>query len=152
KLYLVGRRNMKFLRKEDGITLVETLAVFAISALIIILIIGVHVFVQKQFTTQSEDALHLTDITIAAKEITKKLRTDEIKKITEKSIEFNDGTVYEKVNDVLQKNGSEYIYNVKEFNIAEKEDIFANESKTANKIIILSIESITNQKIETEIT
>src|SRR5690625_4315339 len=76
KIYLSGglKRMNKHLSNERGLSLVELLATLAIGSLIVIFIMSVHILIQKQYSIQSKDIQHLTDITIAAKAITKDLR------------------------------------------------------------------------------
>lgn len=136
-------------RNEKGITLVELLAVFAISGVVVMSIIGVHIFTQKQFQTQSDDANHLTDITIAMKEITKDVRTLELiipESSTEvhEKIEFVDGAdykVYELVDDVLYKNNHPYIYDIQTFKIEFEDKDY--------EAITIEIRSVTGQQLET---
>lgn len=131
---------MKLLRNEKGITLAETLAVIAISAIIVLLIVSVHIYVQKQYFSQSDDALHLTDVTIAAKEITRDIRSYDVKEVTANKIEFTNDIKYELIGDVLQKNDADYLYNIEEFKVEK------NGSK-----IKLEIRSATGQEIKTEL-
>lgn len=133
-------------RNEKGITLVELLAVFVISGIVVMLIIGVHIFTQKQFQTQTEDAQRLTDVTIAMKEITKDIRSRDVQfmessDIPYQELNFADGKTYKLENDVLLKDNHPYIYYVKEFDIEFSKD-------SADDISIY-IESITGQQIET---
>src|SRR5690625_3088720 len=108
---------MKLLRNEKGITLVELLAVFVISGIVLLLIISVHIYSQKQFKNQTEDALHLTDITILTKEITKEIRSNEIVEATGTKIEFSDGKKYEIQGNIIHKNDSPYMYEVDVFQV-----------------------------------
>src|SRR5690625_1050715 len=100
---------MKFPRNEKGLTLVELLAVFVISAIVILFIIGVHLFVQQQFKSQTDDALHLTDITIVAKEITKEIRSTPISEANGPKIAFENDKTYEIVGDIIYKNDAPYM-------------------------------------------
>src|SRR5690625_3317804 len=129
---------MKLLRNEKGITLVELLAVFVISGIVILLMIGVHMYSQKQFKSQTEDALHLTDVTIGAKEITKAIRSTSVVDANGTKIEFADGNTYELQNDRIYKNGSPYMYEIAQFVVIKNEDE-----------IYLKIKSETGQEIET---
>lgn len=134
---------MKSHRNERGITLVELLAVIAISSIVILLIITLHIYVQKQFHSQSEDAFHLTDVTIVAKEITKEIRKSDVISDTSPRhwIEFSNDTTYELVGDVLHKDDIQYIFDVDEFIIIEDAGT-----------ISLMIKSKTGQKVETTLT
>lgn len=125
-------------RNEKGITLAELLAVFAISGIVVLLIIGVHIYSQKQFKSQTDDALHLTDITIVAKEITKDIRSNEIHEVVGNKLTFVDGKSYELVGEILYKNGAPYMYDIDIFEV----------SLNGNKFL-LKIKSLTEQEIET---
>ncbi|MEK5039118.1 PilW family protein [Sporosarcina sp. FSL K6-3457] len=63
-----------YTNNERGLTLVELLAVIAISSVIILLILNVHVFGQKQYKEQSTKAEQLYDVSYVAKIITKEIR------------------------------------------------------------------------------
>lgn|SRR5699024_4318674 len=131
---------LKIPRNEKGITLVELLAVFVISGIIILLIISIQIYTQKQFQNQSEQALKLTDITIAMKEITKDIRSQDIKSWDATKIEFSDGKYYELTGDTLSKNGSPYIYDIEVFRIEINDDE-----------VVIEIESKSGQQIETQL-
>lgn len=140
---------LKIPRNEKGISLVELLAVFVISGIVIMLIIAIFIFTQKQFQTQSEDAHHLTDITIAMKEITKDIRAYELNipaspEKTQDEIVFIDGSNYKTYaldEEILLKNASPYIYDVKKFEVKFDEN--------DHDIITINIESVTGQQLET---
>lgn len=72
---------MKLPRNEKGISLVEVLAVFVIFGIITLLIISLYLYTQTHATKQRESALQLTDITIAMNEITRDIRTYDIKEV-----------------------------------------------------------------------
>lgn len=63
-----------YTNNERGLTLLELLAVMAISSVIILLILNVHVFGQKQYKEQSTKVEQLYDVTYVAKVITKEIR------------------------------------------------------------------------------
>lgn len=131
---------MKIPRNEEGITLVELLAVFVISGIVIMLIIGVQIYTQNQFQSQSEQSKKLTDVTIAMKEITKDIRSNTIDSwdADDKKLQFSDGKYYQLIDDTLFKSGSPYIYDIKVFNV----------EREGNEVSI-EIESITGQQIDT---
>ena len=131
---------MKVPHNEKGITLVEVLAVTVLTGVIVTLIIGVHLYSQKQFDHQRNDALHLTDITLIAHEITKEIRTADIAHIDSTLIEFMDSNKYELKGDVIYKNDSPYIYDIAKFEL----------NKVADEVSLL-IESSSGQKIETSL-
>lgn len=138
---------MKRLQNEKGITLTELLAVFVIGAIVLGLVLSVQMFVQRQFKTQSEDAKHLTDVTIAAKSITRDVRMaeeDEIDVIKNRALDFTERHikyVWDEERNVLMKNNSDYIFDVENFEVSlNDEDIFS-----------LTIKSTTGKKVETEI-
>lgn len=142
---------MKRLRNETGMTLAEVLATFVIASIVMTLVIGVLVFVQKQYRGQSEDAKHLTDVTIAAKAITRDIRMAEDKEINvvdEHTLEFTDRDikyVWDSDSKILKKDDTEYIYEVESFKVSP------NGMKDTGDSIYLFIKSTTEQQIETEI-
>lgn len=142
---------MKRFRNESGVTLVEILAVLTIASFIMTLIMGIHIFVQKQYNSQSTDAKQLTDVTIAIKSITRDIRMAELNEIdvsnnitlnfTDRNINY----VWDKEREILQKNNSDYIFNVVKFHVSPNGRLEKDES------IELEIKSTTGQRIETEI-
>lgn len=109
-------------RNEKGMTLVELLAVFVISGMVVLLIIAIYLYVQNQFQQQAEQSHQLTDVTIAMKEITKDIRSREILEWDEARLTFTDGKTYELHQDVLFRNDAPYIYKVDRFVIEMIED------------------------------
>lgn len=69
------------MRNEKGITLIELLAVLAISSVILSLIIGVTVNGQKTYSQQANSAEQLAEIRYAVKVITKEVRKAERLKV-----------------------------------------------------------------------
>lgn len=131
---------MKLLRNHKGVTLAELLAVIALIGLIIGLIVGVQLYVQKQYRVQSEGSLQLTDITIAVKEITRDVRSQDIEEVYPEKIKFSENE-YELVDEILQKNGANYIFDVDHFFVQQTENS-----------IILEIRSKLGKEIKTELT
>jgi len=131
---------LKIPRNEKGITLVELLAVFVISGIVVLLIIGIHIYTQKQFQTQSDQALKLTDVTIAMKEITKDIRSKDIDYWDEddQKLKFEDEKYYQLIDETLFKNGSPYIYDIEVFHVEIVEDE-----------VTIEIESESGQQLET---
>ncbi|MFJ7936427.1 prepilin-type N-terminal cleavage/methylation domain-containing protein [Sporosarcina sp. NPDC096371] len=138
----------KYLRNEKGLTLVEVLAVIIIGSIILLLISNVHVFGQKQYNSQSEKSRHLSDVTYAAKVITK-----EIRKADERGIV----NVDEKGDHIKLTDRIEYKYNRAEKWIENKDktivvkDISKFEAKRTGSQVNLKIISETGEKVETKI-
>lgn len=129
---------MKPPHNEKGVTLVEVLAIFVITGVIVLLLVGLYIYTQKQFDRHRDDAHHLTDITIVISEITKDIRSEDIEEITPTKIEFTDGNKYELIEDILYKNDAPYIYDIEIFTV----DMIENE-------VLIKIKSRTGQEIET---
>jgi|SRR5690625_187098 len=135
----------KFVKKEDGLTLVELLAVLAIGSIILFFISTIHIFIQNQYNSQSKEVNELNDITIAMRAITKDIRTADVIQTSEDSKEITitiDGeeTTYQFENNNLKRNGVPYIYDLENFEAA------FNASKIQLKIV-----SVTGKMAETEI-
>lgn len=139
--------RIKYYRNEQGLTLIELLAVLAIGSLIMISLVSVQIFVQKQYDRQSTKINELTDITIAAKAITKEIRSaGEVKPVDQTNeiilILENDEISYRLEDNILKKNDAAYIHKVKQFNL----ELNQEESK-----VILKIAGESGQFLETEI-
>lgn len=144
------------LHNEKGVTLVELLAVTVVIAIVSSLVIGVLIGIQKQYTAQSDEVGGLTDVTIAAKAITKDLRSayvkeEDVGELTPVEVESpekvtirigHEEIVYELVDDVLQRNGSDYLYRVKDFYISKEDD---------NALVEIKIKSQTGKELEVKI-
>lgn len=135
----------KLFNNEDGVSLVELLATLVIGTFIMVFIISIHIFIQNQYKSQSAEVKQLTDITIAAKAITKDIRSaneilvsGDLKEIT---LIFKDETItYKFEKEQLRKNDVTYIYDLKNFEVEMK-----------GSKISLEIKSKSGKKIETEI-
>src|SRR5690625_3509125 len=134
----------KQILNEKGLTLAELLAALVIGSIIFLLIMSVLLSIQKQYNSQSDKINNLTDITLAAKAITKDLRSAQsVDIISESHMEISTfiGNIrYEFVDDVLKKNDEDYIFEIREFIVA----------KSGSKIS-LTIVSENKKRIETEI-
>lgn len=129
---------MKLPRNEKGISLVEVLAVFVIFGIITLLIISLYLYTQTHATKQRESALQLTDITIAMNEITRDIRTYDIKEVNAQKIEFANNNVYELKETILYKNGTPFIYDIDRFDVHRSDDE-----------VSIKISSRSGQEIET---
>lgn len=144
---------MKYFKNERGITLVELLATLVIGSLLLSIVVGVHVLVQKQYNNQKADIGYILDVTTVAKAITKDIRMAEVVDITANVIEltFVDGTTrkYELVGNKIQRGGGDYISDIADFQIYR----VSNDPTDVNnyKKLILVIESVSGKNIETEI-
>lgn len=136
----------KLARKEDGLSLVELLAVLAISSIIILFISTIHIFIQNQYNSQSTEVKELTDVTVAMRAITKDIRSTEgiinSENPQEIRLDIRDETIsYLFENETLKKNGVPYIYELEDFEVIQDDD-----SKIRLKIV-----SKSGKKVETEI-
>ncbi|WP_186576255.1 PilW family protein [Aquibacillus kalidii] len=123
------------MNNEKGITLVELLATLAIMSMIILLISSVHIFGQKQFTSQTEQIDNQANVRLVVNTLTKEIRT-----VGENTVFVNEGTLtvgtdsYKLVNNDLLKNDVLFVSDIDEFNV----------EKDGNKLTI-SVESLPNQ-------
>lgn len=135
----------KLAKSEDGLSLVELLAVLAISSIVLLFISTIHIFIQNQYNSQSTDVKELTDITIAMRAITKDIRSAHHVETPEGSkkmiIKIGDQTTsYLFEDNILKRNGAPYIYELEDF------EAIYYDSK-----IQLKITSQTGKEVETEI-
>jgi len=143
---------MRRMNNEKGITLVELLAAIAISSIIAIFIIAIYLSIQKQYTGQSKQIKNLTDVTIAAKAITKDLRSAievEVDENNDKEIFIKIQTnerpeeityTFDEEQNILRRNGAPYLYHLKQFEVKKVE------SKVSLKFV-----SETDKELETDI-
>lgn len=138
---------MKLLRNEDGLTLVELLATFVVSSLILMFIISIHVLIQKQYTSQQQEVSNLTDVKIAMKAITRDIRkADHVEVLGDDTLkivfENTDAVVYHlDPEKTLLKNGSSYILNVTYFKVELEEnkislEIASEDEKAKTEIVL----------------
>jgi len=137
---------MKHLRSESGITLAELLATLAIGSIIIILIMGVFLTFNKQYSKQTGEIRDLTNISTGLQAITKNIRS-----ATEVEIYGNNDSVkitqpnrtitYELVNGNIEKDNVIFLRHIKNFYVEEIE-----EGK-----ITLEIKASDKQKVKTTI-
>lgn len=119
---------IKNFRNEKGLTLVELLATLVIGALVISLVMGVHIMVQKQYTKQKADIGYFLDVTTAAKAITKDIRMAEdidVISLNNIKLEWTDtggNTITRSYNldgNVVTRDGGGYISDIDTFTFVE---------------------------------
>lgn len=59
---------------QNGVSLVEVLAVLVIGTILLLMLFNIHLFSQKQYQDQMTKMKHLNDVTYIAKIITKEIR------------------------------------------------------------------------------
>lgn len=134
------------LKNERGVTLVELLAAIVIISIVFIFLISIQVIIQNQYKKEMKNTGQLTDITIAMKSITKDLRSAKditipndryliIENFSENDVEY----ILE--DNILKRNGSSYVYELKSFYVEEKEE----------KIVFIKLESESGKILETEV-
>lgn len=137
----------KLARNEDGLSLVELLAVLAIGSIILLFISSVHIFIQNQYNSQSTEVKELTDVTIAMRSITKDIRSANqiVDSENPKELILEYGEDIEDIsylfeNKTLKRNGAPYIHELEDF-----------EAIYNDPTIELKIVSQSGKKVETEI-
>lgn len=142
------------LRNEKGLTLVELLATLVIGAIVLSLIMGIHVTIQKQYTKQKADIGYFLDVTTAAKAITKDIRmadTVEVIDVDEIKLTWEDDTGTEVVreyqldNNIVNRDGGGYISEVDMLKF-EKVDVNTDITK-----IKFTVKGESEKEIQTEI-
>lgn len=137
----------KMIQNEKGLTLVELLAVFAVGTVVLILMGGIIVSIQKQYNEQSTQTGNLFDVTYAAKVITKDARKATYASTDDHTLELGD-TTYTFIPDkqTIERNGDPLVKSIKEFHA----EIVSDPNK--NSQLKLKIVSLSNKKLETTIT
>lgn len=135
----------KYLKDERGLSLTELLATIGIGSLVIILVMSTFIFVQKQYSSQTENVRHTTDISIALKSVTTDIRKGDSFYINDDNsltIETTDkeDIIYTLQDNILQKNGMNYIYDIRQFQVVKEQ----------SKLKVF-IESESGKNLETEI-
>ena len=138
----------KRLTNEKGLTLIELLAVLVISSILILLISGVLVGVQKQYKVQSDESEAIYNVTYALKVIAKDFRkAEKIELVEENNIKKLRFTIPDSIindyylsNHTLYKNTSPFVREVIGFSVMED-----------NEIYTIEIEDKSGKAIETEL-
>jgi len=106
---------------ENGLTLVEVLAVIVIGSLLIILISNTHLFGQKQYKIQWEKAAGLYDVSYALNVITKEIRESEVCTVFgEGSITLDgDRYTFDSSNHSINKNDIPFALDIQLFSVKE---------------------------------
>lgn len=144
--------NNRF-RNDEGITLVELLAVIAIGSLVFLIGINIHLLIQENYSEQKLEAQHLFDVSYAVKTITKEVRmADEVSVQVEADnhLKINDTDYnYNSIEKSIEKDRSPFVMNIDKFYVNKTED------KNGNMILEMEIvpinESLSNRKIYTEL-
>lgn len=130
---------MKHLRNELGITLAELLATLAIGSIIIILIMGVFLTFNKQYSEQSDEIRDLTNISTGLQAITKNIRSATEVEINEtndtiKITQSNRTITYTLENGNIVKDNVIFLRHIENFEAKEiEEGKFSLEIKASGK-------------------
>src|SRR5699024_2004145 len=152
---------MNKLRNENGLTLVELLAVFVIVSIVMVFVSSLLIFVQKKYSSQSESAKQLTDVTIAVKAITKDMRMHDIDKenTTSDQIVFKDASAGNEIiykhniaEKLIKKNGAAFIYEVEVFEIDIVDDVLTLTVANKKDDGSLEVQEQKGKRIKTEFT
>ena len=122
---------MKKRLNQKGLTLVEILAVMAITSVVLMMIYGIQLNSKEQYTTQAEKNNQLTDISYVLKVITKDIRKS--------------GTAPEINGNTFTIGSEEYVFD------ASAKSITRNRSILAQHITDFTIEPITGKKYKISI-
>lgn len=122
------------LKNSKGITLIELLASIAIFSFLVILVMNVHLFGQKQFTIQNDQIEIQLNLNLAVSSLTKELRKSSEIIINKNSYKIGEN-VYTIKNNNLLKNGKVFARNIQDLSI-EKE----------GNTLLIKIESIQNNQ------
>lgn len=164
---------MNKFKNERGLTLVELLATFVIGTILISMIFGVHVMIQKQYSKEKDNIQYILDVTTVAKAITKDIRmAEEVRLLdpmnlnpdptapgyvepVESSIiglKWTDASgsdvnrIYKFESDTVYRGAGAYITDIKDFKFKRND-----ESVDGFKKIDFFVETKSKKKIETEI-
>jgi prepilin-type N-terminal cleavage/methylation domain-containing protein len=122
------------IRNENGMTLVELLAVLALLSMVTLLISNTHIFGQKQFSSQSEQIQHESNVRYTMNVITKEIRTSpQSISVANNTIKISN-VVFKLQNTTLYKNDTVLEEGIEEFTV----------KKSGNEIMI-TIKSEPNQ-------
>lgn len=106
----------KYISNERGVTLLEVILVLAIISMVLVLIINVQIFGQKQFVSQQQQINHQDNVRLAAKLITKEIRKENAVLVQDSSLVI--GTdVYSLKGTNIERNGIPIINDISEFNL-----------------------------------
>ena len=96
------------LNAESGVTLIELLAVLSILSVFILLAGSIHIFGQKQFTSQTQSASQANDFSYALTDMTTELRKYKPGDVSVEGniIKVNNGIEYKQLGTELVRNNS----------------------------------------------
>ncbi|GAA0361950.1 hypothetical protein GCM10008932_13210 [Alkalibacterium iburiense] len=135
----------KWFKNEEGITLIELLASLALLSVVIILIGSVHIFGQKQFSSQTEANSQSNDLRYSLALISREARSAKNLVISETELNI-DGNIYILDDTNLKKNNTIISSRVETFDVIELE------KDNRIHIIIKSTPNQMNQREEYETT
>lgn len=130
----------KWIKKEEGITLIELLASLALLSVVIILIGSVHIFGQKQFSSQTEANSQANDLRYTLAMISREARSAKNLAISDTELHI-DGNIYKLDDTNLKKNNTIISTRVETFDVNELEK---------DKRIHIIIKSTLNQMSQRE--
>jgi len=111
--YLLRTNQMSDLKSDRGFTIVELLASIAILSIVILLAGSVHMFGQRQFTSQTESASQANDMSYALSVMSRDLRKESAASVTvnedKNEITVQNGSTFTHQGQELNKNGTEVL-------------------------------------------
>lgn len=147
---------MKYLRQQNGLTLVEILAVITLASIISISLMNLLLTSNKQYNSQVTEATNLNDLSFISKELTKDFRKSTSVEIGENIVKLSSAN-YTYSSNILKRDNSAYVTKIKTFCIASTQSSL--KTKDCTKItlpifnneqgIYIFIENIDGRKIET---
>ncbi|MCD5325680.1 MULTISPECIES: PilW family protein [Pontibacillus] len=123
----------RFLRNEEGVTLVELLAALALLGIVILLISNAHLFGQKQFVSQSEQIENESNVRYAMNVITKEVRRAETVTVSSDVLKTN-AHEFELRGNRIFKDQSVLVENIEMFSVQKN-----------NEKITITIKSMPNE-------
>ncbi|WP_161878893.1 PilW family protein [Alkalibacterium sp. MB6] len=112
----------RYLKKEDGITLIELLASITILSVVILLVGSVHLFGQRQFVSQTESNRQANDLRYSLAMISRDVRSANDFELVASHHIVVDEVSYKKEGSTLLRNGSILSNRVGQFEVVPSKD------------------------------
>ena len=131
-----------YIKNQNGVTLVELLAVIVITGFILVLISNIHFFGQKQYKDQTQNTGNLNNLTYTMKVITKEIRkSKDVKVVSPNEMNLDDVQYkFDSTSKSINKDGMLFIADVKDFKIQQ-----------SGEELRIEITNLSNKKLKTTI-
>lgn len=145
-----GLQKNRLIKDETGITLVELLAALSILTILVLTMGSFHIFGLRHFNNQTSGASQANDLSYALTILSNDIRKESYDELAESEfdegeieniIHFTNGPIFKVKNNILTKDDSKIVEQVKEMKV------YRNDSEKSIRVILTGTDLQTRSKV-----